>query len=180
MCIRDSGGSAPISSGGGGTAVGTMGGDVTGPASACTVVQVQGQAFGAGSVSGQVPTYNGSAWVATAPTTPTLTTLALLGAWTQADCSTLTGTDAEILNSFATVALSSPMPVAGTLVGLVVKLTGDVGAAGNDVITTVYLNGVATLLTATITGAAGTENEIVATVTPIALSLIHISEPTRP
>lgn len=94
-----------------------------------------------------------------------------LGAWTKTDISTLGAGDAEIDNSWAgsaTVLISNTMPQAGTVSALGIKLTGDVGAAGNDVTFTVYKNGVATTLTATIAGAAGTEDEAAVTVTPIA------------
>lgn len=96
--------------------------------------------------------------------------LGIVGVWTSTDISALGTTDVELFNTFTgevNVALSNPMPQAGRLRGLSVRLSGDVGAAGNDLVVTVYKNGVATALTATVTGGAGTENEAVATVTPI-------------
>jgi hypothetical protein len=96
--------------------------------------------------------------------------LTLIGAWTTADASALGTSDAEITNAFSTTALSNPRPKAGVLEAIAVRLSGDVGAAGNDVVATVYKNGVATLLTATVTGAGGTENEATATVTPISFA----------
>lgn len=99
--------------------------------------------------------------------------LSPIGVWTTTDISALNTSDAEINNAWAgstTVPLAQPAVKAGRLEALAVKLSGDVGAAGNDLVVTVYKNGVATLLTATISGGAGTENEVVTTVTPISFA----------
>lgn len=96
--------------------------------------------------------------------------LGVIGVWTRTDISTLGAADVELNNIFAgsaAVTIANPMPIAGRLRALSVKTSGDVGAAGNDLVVTVYKNGVATALTATITGGAGTENEVTTTVTPI-------------
>lgn len=96
--------------------------------------------------------------------------LGVLGVWTSTDISALGTSDVELNNTLTAetnVALSNPMPQAGRLRALSVRLSGDVGAAGNDLVVTCYKNGVATALTVTLAGGAGTEDEAVVTVTPI-------------
>ena len=100
-------------------------------------------------------------------------TLTLLGAWGKADISTLGAGDAEIDNAFSTAVtrtIADTMPLAGFLRALSVRLSADVGAAGNDLVVTVYKNGSATALTVSVVGAAGTEQSAQAAVTPIAFA----------
>jgi hypothetical protein len=145
----------------------TLAGDVTGTNPTTSVVRIQGKdiaAPAAGNDEQAVTWDQGSDDFVYRD----FTRMTLLGAWTSADISALGTTDVEILNCFTSdTVLSNPMPVAGKLRGISIKLSGDVGGAGNDFTATAYLNGSPTTLTATVTGGAGTENEAVATVTPV-------------
>lgn len=144
----------------------TLAGDVSGLNTATTVDKIKNAALPAtpgASQSAQVLRWNNG--------TPAyefsrFTNICPLGAWVRPDISTLAAADGDIDNAWAGVAgvvIANPMPVAGGLIALSVKLTGDVGAAGNNLIVTVYKNGVATALAATVTGGAGTEDEALAT-----------------
>lgn len=146
-----------------------MSGDVTGNNQGSTVAKIQGGAItaaGAGNDKQFIRWNNGGLTYEYA----FASTLSLLGNWCRPDISTLGGADAEIENAGSTAptkTIAHVMPVAGQLTALSVRLSGDVGAAGSDLIVTVYKNGIATTLTLTITGAAGTEDKGQATVTPV-------------
>lgn len=150
----------------------TLAGDVTGPNNASVVERLRGKNLPA-PVAGndqQAIYYNhGGPAFAYA----NFSALAMLGAWTQPLLTSLTGSDAEIDNSAAAspgTQVANVMPKAGALAALSVKLTGDVGGVGDDATFTVYKNGVATTITGTITGGAGTEDEFTNTFTPVAFA----------
>lgn len=146
-----------------------LAGDVTGDNPTTTVEKIRNVTIPApvAGNNGQVVYYNhGGPAFAYA----NVSSLTMLGAWTHADISTLAVGDAEIGNSFAAAAavlIANPMPRSGSFSGLTVKLTGDVGGAGNDLIVTVYKNGVASAVTVTILGGAGVENEATIMTTPV-------------
>ena len=150
----------------------TMAGDVTGTNPTTTVEKIRGKNVPLpGATEDKQALYynNGGSAFAYAR----FSALTVLGAWTQVLISALGVADAEINNAWAgsaTVLLANPMPKAGALVALSVKLTGDVGAAGNDLVVTVYKGGVATAVTGTISGGAGTEDEFTGTFTPVAFA----------
>lgn len=155
-------------SSGNGTAV-PMAGDASGTNQSVTVAKIQGRpipAAGVGNDKQFIRWNNGGLTYEYA----FASTLSLLGNWCRPDISTLGGADAEIENAGSTAptkTIAHVMPVAGQLIALSVRLSGDVGAAGNDLIVTVYKNGVATTLTLTIAGAAGTEDKGQGAVTPV-------------
>lgn len=93
-----------------------------------------------------------------------------IGVWTSADISALALADAELTNAWAGATLANVGVKAGRLEAISVKLTGDVGSAGNNFVATAYKNGVATTVTVTVTGGAGTEDEATATVTPVSFA----------
>jgi len=149
----------------------TLAGDVSGMATATTVNRIQNIPIAAptSAEDEKAVVYDHGT---VALVYRTFTTMTLLGAWTQADISALGAADAEIANACAgDTNLANVMPAAGFLESISVKLSGDVGAAGNDLVVSVYINGVVSTLTASVVGGAGTEVEAVATVTPIAFAV---------
>ena len=82
-----------------------------------------------------------------------------LGAWAKGDISTIGTSDFQLFACHSKDA-NDEMPVlppAGVVTDLTFVLNGDVGGVGDNLVVTLYKNGVATVLAATITGGAGTE-----------------------
>ena len=70
--------------------------------------------------------------------------------------------------------ISQPLPVAGTLKNLYIKLSSNAGTTGNGYTFTVFKNGVATSIVVTITGTATTGSDLVNTTTFVAGDTISI------
>jgi|GEM_PF-6796508 len=141
----------------------TLGGDVTGTASANTVTKIRGRAItqpGSGEDT-WVPRYNHGgtnlAW-------SKASSIATLGVWGTADISALTTSDVEQPNVWTPGSTNHgvQIPDGGTLEWLSILLPSDIGAAGNNLTVTVYVNGVASALAATLNGGAGTETKVLA------------------
>lgn len=84
-------------------------------------------------------------------------TAAVLGAWVHSDISTLLTSDAPLPNrwDYADSAGPNLQPFSGFVTGLYVQLPASIGAAGNDLIVTVYILGSASAAEVTIEGGAG-------------------------
>jgi hypothetical protein len=139
----------------------TLGGDVTGAATATTVTKIRGRAIAQPGASEdfKVPQYqNGGtsfAWVSIATICP-------IGVWGVADVSALTTSDVESPNAWSqgSQVIGVQMPAAGAIEWLDILTSGDVGAVGQNLTVTVYKNGVATALSGTLSGGAGTETKL--------------------
>lgn len=139
----------------------SAGGDVTGALTANTVTKIRGRAItqpGSGEDQ-MVPRYNhgttAMVWSATTGIVP-------IGVWGVADVSALTTSDVESPNAWTqgSTVLGVQMPGAGTIEWLSILTSGDLGAAGQNLTVTVYRNGVATALSGTLSGGAGTETKL--------------------
>ncbi len=140
-----------------------LGGDVTGAAGANTVVKIRARPIpqpGA-TEDRKVPRYDHST---TAMVWSASTSLATLGVWGTSDISALTTSDVEQPNVWTPGSTNHgvQVPDSGTMEWLSVLLPSDIGAAGNNLTVTVYKNGVATALTVTLNGGAGTETKVLA------------------
>lgn len=140
----------------------SAGGDVTGAVTANTVVKVRGRAISQpGSTEDQmVPRYNHGT---TAFVWSAATGIAPIGVWGVPDISALTTSDVESPNAWtqaANTVMGVQMPGAGTIEWLSILTSGDVGTAGQNLTATVYKNGVATSLSGTLNGGAGTETKL--------------------
>lgn len=146
-----------------------LAGDVTGDYNANTVAKIRGKTTptpGAGDDKHYLRyDHAGAQYVLAAAST-----LALLGGWKVPDVSALTTAFAEIANGLTDTNIAVTIPVVGELVGISIRLSGDVGGVGDNFIATAYLNGSPTTVTATVTGGAGTEVSAQATFTPVALA----------
>jgi len=155
----------------------SAGGDVTGAVTANTVVKVRGRAItqpGAGEDT-WVPRYIHSG---TNLVWSKASSIATLGVWGTADISALTTSDVEQVNVWTpgSTVHGVQIPDSGTLEWLSILLPSDIGAAGNNLVATVYVNGVASALTATLNGGAGTETKVLAgtTVTISQASIVTV------
>jgi hypothetical protein len=155
VLFDDATGHAHAGSGGSGTPI-TLLGDVTGTNAASVVGKLQTHPVGAGAPNvGDLLIWDGSAWT---PTAPTVGNNAFeVGGWLRTGIAGASPGQVPIHGALTgLVALAD-----GTVTGIGVSLSGDVGGAGSDYTAELYLNGVATGQTVGPVGAAGTQDSAV-------------------
>lgn len=140
-----------------------LGGDVTGTVGANTVTKIRNRSITQPGATEDtwVPRYNhGGTSIAWGKAS----SIATLGVWGTTDISALTTGDVEQPNAWTVGSTNHgvQIPDTGTLEWLSILLPSDIGAAGNNLTVTVYRNGVATALAATLNGGAGTETKVLA------------------
>jgi hypothetical protein len=94
---------------------------------------------------------------ATGPAGPSGVSRSWLGPFVLLGSAILTTATQAKLGASGADAVPIPMPFAGTIVGVSLRTSADIGAAGVSLKAEVYKNGVATGIIATITGSAGSD-----------------------